>query len=79
MNNLEKYNKVFTESFSIKEDELTADLEYNTIPTWDSVGHMGMVAAIEDEFDVELDMDDIIEFSSYNVGKELLKKYDVVI
>lgn len=77
MNNLEKYNKVFTESFSISQNQLDTNLEYNSIAAWDSVGHMGMIASLEEVFDIELDTDDIIEFSSYNIGFEILRKYDV--
>ena len=44
---------------------------------WDSVGHMTLMAAIEDAFDIMLDTDDIVDFSSYEKGKEILKKYDV--
>jgi len=32
---------------------------------------------LEDAFDVELDVDDIIDFSSYVKGIEILKKYSV--
>ena len=46
---------------------------------WDSVGHMTLVAALEDEFDIMMDTDDIIDFSSFEVGKQILKKYDVLI
>ena len=35
------------------------------------------VAAIEDAFDIMMEMDDIIDLSSYEKGKELLKKYEV--
>lgn len=78
MTNLEKYNKAFTESFGIEESRLVG-LEYQAIPAWDSVGHMGLVAAIEDEFDIMMDTDDIIDLSSYEKGIEILKKYDVEI
>jgi len=77
MSNLEKYSKVFIESFSISEEELSNGVEYNSITLWDSVGHMGMIAALEEEFDIMLDMDDIIEFSSFEKGKEILKKYSI--
>ena len=76
MSNLEKYNKAFTETLGISDDELQG-LEYQGISQWDSVGHMGLVSAIEDEFDIMMDTDDIIDFSSYEKGKEILKKYDV--
>ncbi|MEG0257678.1 MAG: acyl carrier protein [Christensenella sp.] len=77
MTNLEKYNQAFIESFSVSEDKLTAALVYQSIPEWDSVGHMGLVAALEDAFDIMMDTDDIIDLSSYEKGKEILTKYDV--
>ena len=76
MTNLEKYNEAFVTTFEISEEELT-NLEYQGIPAWDSVGHMQLVAALEDTFDIMLDTDDIIDFSSYETGKTILAKYEV--
>lgn len=76
MSNLEKYNAAFIESFGVTESDLEA-LEYMKIDAWDSVGHMQLIAALEDAFGIMLDTDDIIDLSSYAKGKELLLKYDV--
>ena len=76
MNYLEKYNKAFTDSFEITDDKLVG-LKYQDIPAWDSVGHMSLVAALEEAFDIMMDTDDIIDLSSYEKGKEILKKYSV--
>ena len=65
------------DTFNVKEDKLKNNLEYDSIPEWDSVGHMTMVAALEEAFDIVLDLDDIIDFSSFNYGKEILKKYEI--
>lgn len=73
MSNLEKYNKAFTESLQIKESQLDG-LKYQDIQAWDSVGHMGLIAALEDAFDIMMDTDDIIDLSSYEKGKEILTK-----
>lgn len=78
MTNLEKYKKAFTETLEVGEDKLES-LEYQAIPEWDSVGHMGLIAAIEDAFDIMMDTDDIIDFNSFEKGIELLKKYDIEI
>tara|TARA_B100000965_G_C19272876_1_gene618094 strand:- start:442 stop:678 length:237 start_codon:yes stop_codon:yes gene_type:complete len=78
MENIVKYNTAFTESFGIDESALN-DLEYESILEWDSVAHMGLIAGIEEAFDIELKIDDVIEFSSYVKGKEILKKYKVKI
>ena len=79
MNNLVKYNKVFIESFGVTEKDLNVNLEYNGIAAWDSVGHMGMIAELEETFRIELDTDDIIDFSSYAKGIEILGKYGMKI
>ena len=77
MKNKIKYDQSFMKIFSIKESVLGDDLLYNSIPEWDSVGHMAMIAEIEEEFDIMLEMDDIIDFSSYKRGLEILQKYGV--
>ena len=76
MNN-EKFDKVFIDCFSVDQAKLQKNLEYDSIPEWDSVGHMTMIAALEEAFDIVFEMDDIVDFSSYKVGKEILKKYKV--
>ena len=77
MKNKQKYDQAFIEIFSIDKSKLGDNLEYNTIPEWDSVGHMGLIAELEEVFDVMMEMDDIIDFSSYKKGFELIAKYGV--
>lgn len=76
MTNLEKYSNVFIEMFGVESGELT-NLEYQGVSEWDSVGHMGLIATLEETFDIMMDTDDIIDFSSFEIGKEIMKKYDV--
>ena len=77
MTNKAKYDAIFIEVFEINLSDLTDDLEYQSIPSWDSVGHMSLMAELEDGFDVMLEMDDIIDFGSYKTGIETMKKYGV--
>lgn len=65
------------ESFSLKEEKLKKNIEYNSIKEWDSVGHMTMIANLEETFDIVFEMDDIIDFSSYKTGIDILKKYKI--
>lgn len=73
MSNIEKYNKAFMESLEISEDQLTG-LHYQDTAAWDSVGHMGLIAALEEAFDIMMDTDDIVDLSSYEKGMEILSK-----
>lgn len=79
MSALEKYYQLFTEIFSLQAEEVKDDLAYNTIPAWDSVGHMMLMSALEDAFGIIMETEDIIDFSSVGKGKEILKKYDIEI
>jgi len=79
MTNKEKYAQVFIDSFSITADQLNENLVYQSVQQWDSIGHMGMVAALEEAFDIMMETDDIIDFGSYTKGIEILAKYNVVI
>ena len=75
--NIEKYENAFMESFDIKKSMLNEGLKYESIPEWDSVGHMTMISNLEEVFDIVMEMDDIIDFSSFEIGKEILKKYKI--
>lgn len=75
--NKSDYDQLFIESFSIEASALNQELVYQSIPAWDSVGHMTLIASIEEKFNITIEIDDIINFSSYTVGIEILKKYEV--
>lgn len=72
------YEGIFRKIFEVPADETVAKLSYQSIAEWDSVGHMALIAEIEDSFSVTLDIDDVIDFDSYESGKVILAKYGVV-
>jgi len=79
MDNIGKYNEGFINAFEIDNEILLEGLEYETIPEWDSIGHMSLIAELEDAFEISMEMDDIIDFSSYKKGIRIMKKYDIEI
>ncbi len=76
MSNSNKYDTAFIETFQVDAQQLSG-LQYQDIKEWDSIGHMQLMSVLEEAFSVELDIDDIIDFSSYEKGKEILSKYGV--
>lgn len=76
MTNLEKFNGVFMDTLQVPEDKLVY-LTYQGVASWDSVGHMSLIAALEEAFDIMLDTDDIIDMSSYRKGLDILRKNGV--
>jgi acyl carrier protein len=75
--NLEIYEKAFCDLFKLSKVDLGESLTYQSSPLWDSVGHMELIARLESDFAVMIDMDDVIDFNSYDLGKEILKKYGI--
>lgn len=77
MSNIESYNKVFCETMQVGEDQLP-ELKFKESEYWDSVGHMTLIAALEDEFDIMLETEDMMSLTSYVKGKEILaQKYNI--
>jgi|TARA_B110000027_G_C16032156_1_gene261356 acyl carrier protein len=74
---LEKYREIFKTSLNISDEKANDKLKYNEIEEWDSIGHMSLVSALEEEYKITLETDDIIDFSSYLKGIEILKKYKI--
>ncbi len=76
MTNTAKYDQAFITSLNVKKNQLK-ELTYQSIDTWDSLGHMGLMASLEEAFDIMLKMEDIIDFSSYAKGREILTNYGI--
>ena len=78
MNNLQKYNNVFVDTFEVDPKDLET-LRFKESELWDSVGHMMLVAALEDAFEVMLEPEDMMSIDYYTKGKEVLARYGVEI
>ena len=79
MPSVDKYSNIFKTALNISDDKMSKNLKYNEIEEWDSIGHMTLMAALEEEYKISLETDDIIEFSSFKKGMSILKKYNVEI
>jgi len=74
---MDKYKKIFQDSLNISPENFSDNLKYNDIPEWDSIGHMTLMAALEENYKISIDTDDIVDFSSFKKGIAILKKYNV--
>ena len=77
MSNKHKYQDIFIKSLSINSNKFNENIKYNEIPEWDSIGHMTLMSGLEEGFGISMDTDDIVDFSSFKKGIEILKKYKV--
>jgi acyl carrier protein len=77
MTNLEKYNAIFTEVFGATAEQLGEDYSKETVSEWDSVHQLNLISLLEETFDLMLDPEDIMAFTSYNAGKAILVKQGI--
>ena len=77
MENKEKYKDIIIKSLSINSDKFSENIKYNEIPEWDSIGHMTLMSGLEEGFGITMETDDIVDFSSFKKGLDILKKYKI--
>jgi acyl carrier protein len=78
MEQLKKYNLAFVEIVGVTDEQLPG-LVYQATTGWDSVGHMQLMTQLEDVFGIALEMEDILDFSSYEKGMDIMRKYGVTL
>ena len=67
------------EVFSVEENALNSDFDNKNVDGWDSVRQLNLTAMVEDTFDIMLDPEDIMAFTSYDNAKGILKKYEIAL
>lgn len=77
MSNLEKYNEVFIKTLALDDNFDKSKINQKEVSDWDSIGHMELITSLEDAFDIMFDMEDILAFTSYDEGVQLLRKYNI--
>ena len=77
MSELQSLREAFRTSLDLPADAPVDELRYQDNEKWDSLAHMSLVAAIEDEFSVMIDTDDVINMSSFGEAVKILGKYGV--
>jgi len=75
MSNINRIQIIFASSLNLPLEKCTDELAYGI--DWDSVAHMSLIAALEDEFGIMIDTNDVIDMSSFKKAKEILTKYGV--
>lgn len=73
----ERLQNVFSQALNVPASKVRDDLQYHSIPEWNSIGHMMLIGALEDEFGISIDSDDVVNMNNVAAIKEVLKKYGI--
>jgi acyl carrier protein len=63
---------VFIEALDLEPETDVEALRHRDHVKWDSLGHLGLVAAIEEQFDVELDADQLLDLDTFDAAVRIL-------
>ena len=77
MSNKQKYKDIFIKSLAMDGKKFNENVKYNEITEWDSIGLMTLMSELEEGFNITIETDDIVDFSSFKKGFEILEKYGV--
>ncbi len=75
MSSDDKIVAVFAKVLGLPEDEIVDELRYSSIPQWDSIAHMSVIADLEDAYDIMIDMDDVVDMNTVGKAREIIAKY----
>lgn len=76
MTNIEKYRNAFVEALEMELFSVeNATME--SVDKWDSIGQMTLVAVVEEAFEIELEPDEVMAFTSYMAGLDILKAHNI--
>lgn len=77
MHTQQHLQEVIAKAFGITPNDITDELEYQSIPEWDSVSHLVLVTELENAYGITIEMEDVLTMGTVAKIKELLKKYQV--
>jgi len=74
-NKTNKIKSFFCEILGVSESEVNDETAYNSFEPWDSLKHLEFVAKLEQEFNIDIEMDDVIAMENFKKIKEIIGKY----
>lgn len=75
MSQLEKLRQIFSQTLAIPPPCVVDELAFNSIPEWESVAHMSLIAAMELAFDIMIDADDVVDMATFAKAQAIVAKY----
>jgi acyl carrier protein len=72
---MEKLNQILSENFKLSLEETSKNYGMKDVNNWDSLSHMNLIVAIEDEFNIQLTGDEIAEMTTFDKIREIVQKH----
>jgi len=74
----DRVQRIFSDVFQIPIDDVKPESSPDTIPNWDSLQHLNLVLALEQEFQVQFSPEEIEQLLSVELVTMLLEEKQVL-
>lgn len=71
----DKIKLILSSVFKISVDSISEETSMSSVKSWDSINQMKLIVALEEEFGVEFEDDQILQLSSFNAIKDIISKF----
>ena len=69
--------QIISDVFQVEQEKISDSTTQNDIEGWDSLNALLLIEEIEKEYEIKLPIDDVIEISSVNDIKRILKNHGI--
>ena len=66
---------VMSAVFEIPADEINDESSIDSVESWDSLKHLNLVLAFEEEFEIEFNNNEILEMKNFMLIKEIIESH----
>ncbi len=77
MSAFEQLQEAIADTLNIDANTINESSSADTLPAWDSLGHVNLMVALEDTFDVELEVEDFPKLTSVAAILAYLNEQDI--
>jgi acyl carrier protein len=78
MENEEILKKILSDLFMIDASKINDDTSVDTVPKWDSLKHLNLVLALEEQFKISLSEQETVEILSFPLIKSVLVEHGII-
>jgi len=68
----ERLKVIFSTVMGISIDSVVPESSPNSVPSWTSLRHMNLISAVEEEFSISLDFDEVVTVVQYQLLQQIV-------
>lgn len=72
--NVQEFIEKFAEAIDVESSNLTVETEFRTLDEWDSVAYLSVIAMMDEEYDIQIEMSQFKQLKTLGAVAEYIEK-----